>query len=57
MRSLNVKSSLTIESQVFNDDWETGSSVVSEAVVHASVLHWTGALIPFNVKPALAVGD
>ena len=30
-RSLTVKSSLTIERQVFADDWETGSSVISRS--------------------------
>jgi len=46
---LNVKSSLTIG--------KPGHPLFPEAVVHASVLHWTWALIPFNVKPALAVVD
>jgi len=42
MRSLNVKSSLTIG--------KSGHPLLPKAVVHASVPHWTQALMSFNAK-------
>ena len=47
--SLNVKSLLTIG--------DSHHPMFPEATVHASVLHLVWALMPFNAKPALAVGD
>ena len=47
VRFSNVKSSLTIGNP--------HHLLFPEAVVHASVFHWTWALMPFNAKPALTV--
>jgi len=45
--SLNVKSSLSIG--------KSGHPLLPKAVVHASIPHWTQALMPLNAKPTLAV--